>query len=69
VLTFTLPLAKPQPLAGQTFTFSTYDPTYYVDMYYDKDAISPAGGDEDELHGKVMTPKPNENVVLRAVAG
>ena len=38
VLTFTLPLAKPQPLAGQTFTFSTYDPTYYVDMYYDKDA-------------------------------
>jgi ABC-type uncharacterized transport system substrate-binding protein len=41
VLTFTLPLAKPQPLAGQTFTFSTFDPTYYVDMFYDKDAISP----------------------------
>jgi ABC-type uncharacterized transport system substrate-binding protein len=41
VLTFTLPLATPQPLAGQTFTFSTFDPTYYVDMFYDKDAILP----------------------------
>ncbi len=29
VLTFTLPLATPQPVAGQTFTFSTFDPTLY----------------------------------------
>lgn len=26
VLTFTLPLAEPQPLSGQTYTFSTFDP-------------------------------------------
>lgn len=38
VLTFTLPLATPQPIAGQTFTFSTFDPAYYVDMFYDKDS-------------------------------
>jgi ABC-type uncharacterized transport system substrate-binding protein len=38
VLTFVLPLAQPQPLAGQTYTFSTFDPTYYVDMSYDKDS-------------------------------
>jgi ABC-type uncharacterized transport system substrate-binding protein len=36
VLTFTLPLAKPLPLAGQTLTLSTFDPTYYVDMFYEK---------------------------------
>lgn len=35
VLTFILPLAKPQPLAGQHFTLSTFDPTYYVDMHYE----------------------------------
>lgn len=37
VLTFILPLAQPQPLAGQTYTFSSFDPTYFVDMSY-KDA-------------------------------
>ena len=67
VLTFTLPLAKPQPLAGQTFTFSTYDPTYYVDMYYDKDAdfalpATIAAG----CTAKVMTPKPNEKMLSYA---
>lgn len=35
VLTFTLPLAKPQPLAGQHYRISTFDPTYYVDMSYE----------------------------------
>lgn len=38
VLTFTLPLAHPQPLKGQTYTFATFDPTYYVDMSYDQSA-------------------------------
>ncbi|SQB28265.1 ABC-type uncharacterized transport system, periplasmic component [Citrobacter koseri] len=37
VLTFVLPLAEPQPLSGQTYTFSTFDPTYYVDMSYAND--------------------------------
>lgn len=32
VLTFVLPLAQPQPLQGQTYTFSVFDPTYFVDM-------------------------------------
>ena len=45
VLTFTLPFAKPQPLAGQRFTFSTFDPSYYVDMSYEAttDVALPAG--------------------------
>ncbi|AKE61946.1 membrane protein [Citrobacter amalonaticus Y19] len=37
VLTFVLPLAEPQPLSGQRYTFSTFDPSYYVDMSYEED--------------------------------
>lgn len=37
VLTFELPLAHPQPLAGQTYTFMTFDPTYFVDMAYENE--------------------------------
>ncbi|BAE73463.1 hypothetical protein SGGMMB4_00480 [Sodalis glossinidius str. 'morsitans'] len=37
VLDFVLPLAEPQPLTGQTFTLSTFDSSYFVDMTY-KDA-------------------------------
>lgn len=67
VLTFTLPLAKPQPLAGQTFTFSTYDPTYYVDMYYDKDAdFTLPTAMKTSCSAKVMTPKPNEKMLSYA---
>ncbi|TLV17502.1 DUF1007 family protein [Klebsiella indica] len=67
VLTFTLPLAKPQPLAGQKFTFSTYDPTYFVDMYYDKasDFTLPAAM-KPMCTAKVMTPKPNEKMLSYA---
>ena len=32
VLEFILPLAHPQALKGQRYLFSTFDPTYFVDM-------------------------------------
>jgi len=34
VLEFILPLSEPQPLAGQRYTFSIFDPTYFVDMTF-----------------------------------
>nr|WP_024965395.1 DUF1007 family protein [Pantoea sp. IMH] len=34
VLDFILPLGEPQPLTGQRYVFSTFDPTYFVDMSY-----------------------------------
>lgn len=34
VLEFILPLGTPQSLSGQQYTFSTFDPTYFVDMTY-----------------------------------
>ncbi|WP_336221356.1 DUF1007 family protein [Citrobacter amalonaticus] len=61
VLTFVLPLAKPQPLSGQRYTFSTFDPSYYVDMSYEEDSdatLSPAMRKHCEI--AVHTPTPSE---------
>lgn len=64
VLTFVLPLAQPQPLSGQQFTFSTFDPTYYVDMSYEdeKDAILPQAL-RQRCGLAVETPAPNEDIL------
>lgn len=61
VLTFTLPLAEPQPLSGQTYTFSTFDPTYYVDMSYEKErdvSLSPTM--KKQCRMTLHTPTPSE---------
>lgn len=61
VLTFVLPLAKPQPLSGQRYTFSTFDPSYYVDMSYEDDndaTLSSALREQCEI--AVHTPAPSE---------
>ncbi|MBV7405158.1 DUF1007 family protein [Enterobacter sp. ENT03] len=64
VLTFVLPLAEPQPLAGQTYTFSTFDPTYYVDMSYarDQDVTLPVAL-QKSCQLKVHTPTPGEETL------
>lgn len=67
VLTFILPLATPQPLSGQKYTFSTFDPSYYVDMSYqhDNDVTLPA---ELQQHCTVSvhTPTPGEDALMFA---
>lgn len=69
VLTFTLPLAEPQPLAGQTYQFSTFDPTYFVDMHYDKDAYVSLPADAPKgCKLNVHTPKPNEDLTAYALS-
>ena len=64
MLTFVLPLAEPQPLSGQTYTFSTYDPTYFVDMSYasESDATLPDAV-QKTCKLTVKTPKPGEDVL------
>lgn len=64
VLTFVLPLAEPQPLGGQTYVISTFDPTYYVDMSYDKDSdatLAPAISKQCRI--SVHTPTPDEETL------
>lgn len=69
VLTFILPLAHPQPLAGQKYRFSTFDPTYYVDMSYaeDSDVQLPASL-QKTCNITVHTPKPSEETRNFAVS-
>lgn len=64
VLTFVLPLAQPQPVTGQTYTFSSFDPTYYVDMSYaeDGDAALPAAL-RKSCRMTVQTPEPDDKVL------
>ena len=67
VLTFVLPLAEAQPLSGQKYTISTFDPTYYVDMFYDKDSdFSLPAALRAACKATVMTPKPNDKMLSYA---
>lgn len=69
VLTFTLPLASPQPLAGQTYTFSTFDPSYYVDMSYEDDEqVSLPAALAGVCKVSVHTPKPSEDMMSYALS-
>ncbi|AUP76413.1 DUF1007 domain-containing protein [Enterobacter sp. EA-1] len=65
VLTFILPLAQPQPLHGQTYTFATFDPTYYVDMSYEHDSdASLPGALQTSCNVAVHTPETLGDEVL-----
>lgn len=69
VLTFTLPLAEPQPLAGQRYTFSTFDPSYFVDMHYDRDADVTLGTQfPPGCSLKVLTPSPSGDLTAYALS-
>lgn len=69
VLTFTLPLAAPQPLAGQRYTLSTFDPTYFVDMHYDRDADVVLGeGFPTGCGINVVTPRPTDDLTAYALS-
>ncbi len=65
VLSFTLAPASPLELAGHTFRLQTYDPTYYVDMSWQKDSdvTWPANCDV-----KVKTPSPGAEIQAYALS-
>lgn len=69
VLTFILPLAHPQPLKGQTYSFATFDPTYFVDMSYDQpaDARLPEAL-ESSCKISVVTPEPTQDMQAFALS-
>lgn len=67
VLTFTLPLAEPQPLHGQQYRFSTFDPTYYVDMSYEQDSdVTLPAALQKICKLAVLTPQPAEDMLSYA---
>lgn len=69
VLMFVLPLAHPPLLAGSPIFFSTYDPTYFVDMtYHDETAITLPAGLSAGCKLTLMTPKPNPSLQAYALS-
>lgn len=69
VLDFILPLAEPLPLAGLTLRFSTFDPSYYVDMYYDKEtAFTLTAEQAKRCTRTVHTPVPGDDVKQYALS-
>lgn len=69
MLSFVLPLAKPQPLKGARFQFSTFDPSFYVDMKYDQDTdVSLPPTLAANCHISVLTPEPSEDMLVFAAS-
>lgn len=63
VLTFTLPLAHPQPVSGERYSFATFDPTYYVSMSYDAPGDVTLGEAlRERCNVAVKTPQPDAAV-------
>ena len=69
VLEFVLPLAHPQPLAGKPMQFSTFDPSYFVDMTYkDKTALHLPPDLEKRCTLALFTPKPDASLQSYALS-
>ncbi|WP_312239826.1 DUF1007 family protein [Pantoea sp.] len=69
VLEFILPLAEAQPLTGQRYRFLTFDPTYFVDMYYDNaGALSLPSSLQARCQLDLHTPKPDDSLKQYALS-
>ncbi|MFB9146028.1 DUF1007 family protein [Halomonas alkalicola] len=68
---FLLPLAEPQPLAGQTLRYQVFDPTYYIEMVHEEEERVPAEdallvGGELACETLIHQPSPDPELVMRA---
>lgn len=69
VLEFVLPLAEPPTLAGQRFEILTFDPTYFVDMFYDNPgALTLPPALQTRCKFELNTPKPNDSLKQYALS-
>lgn len=69
VLEFILPLAHPQALKGQRYLFSTFDPTYFVDMYYDSEkSLTIPTELASQCRFELHTPKPDASMQAYALS-
>ncbi|MXP49963.1 DUF1007 family protein [Pantoea sp. Eser] len=69
VLEFILPLAEPPVLTGQRFDILTFDPTYFVDMFYDNvSALTLPLALQDRCKFMLNTPKPNDSLKQYALS-
>lgn len=68
---FLLPLAEPQPLAGQVLSYQVFDPTYYIEMVHEDENGVPAEdslrvGGELDCETRIHQADPDPELVMRA---
>lgn len=68
---FLLPLAEPQPLAGQALSYQVFDPTYYIEIVHEDEDGVPAEnallvGGELACETLIHQPSPDPELVMRA---
>lgn len=69
VLEFVMPLAVPQLLSGKPMVFSTFDPSYFVDMTYkDQSALHLPAELAQVCTLTLFTPKPNVSLQSYALS-
>lgn len=69
VLEFILPLAEPPVLTGQRFDILTFDPSYFVDMFYDNaSALMLPPALQQRCKFTLNTPKPNDSLKQYALS-
>ncbi|MGC6389600.1 DUF1007 family protein [Ewingella sp. S1.OA.A_B6] len=69
VLEFVMPLAVPQPLSGKPMVFSTFDPSYFVDMTYkDQSALHLPPEVAQSCTLSLFTPKPDASLQSYALS-
>lgn len=69
VLEFVMPLATPQPLSGKPMIFSTFDPSYFVDMTYkDQSALHVPPELVQSCSINLFTPKPDASLQSYALS-
>lgn len=66
---FLVPFAKPIDPAAQTFSYSVFDPTYYIEILHMKgDVVAFQGAGGNRCSGHIVKPKPSTELVLLAQA-
>lgn len=69
VLEFVMPLAEPPTLKDQRFEILTFDPTYFVDMYYDNaQALTLPAELQSRCTFDLHTPKPDDSLKQYALS-
>ena len=69
VLEFIVPFGEPQLMSAKQYRIQTFDPSYFVDMYYDNpQALTMDGGVKAHCQIDLHTPKPDDSLKQYALS-
>ena len=66
-LSFVLPISGKVDLIKQNFSYSIFDPTYYIEMlYFENQPVTFSGEVKKGCHSKIVQPNPSTDAILLA---